>query len=94
MKSLKIMLLLLAFVFAIGVAFATVNVKPKIEFQANDYVRLNGSWEAIDEQSCEEGDFTCQVQYGQNGPVLDVYDEMGDEEPKSSGSQVPTVINP
>ncbi|ADF52561.1 MAG: hypothetical protein CMP12_20950 [Zunongwangia sp.] len=94
MKKLKVILPLLAIIFAIGVAFATVGDNSKTELQANDYVQLNGTWQAIPEQSCENGEFTCQVQLGQNGPVLDVYDERGDNQPKASASDMPTVIIP
>ena len=82
---------MLAMIFAIGLMFATPTEDNDPD---NDYVILNGSWEAIPEQNCEAGEFDCQVRYGQNGPVLEVYDAMGDEEPKPSGTETPTVINP
>ncbi|MDT0650805.1 DUF6520 family protein [Autumnicola edwardsiae] len=91
MKNLKFLLPMLAMIFAIGLMFATPTEDNDPD---NDYVILNGSWEAIPEQNCEAGEFDCQVRYGQNGPVLEVYDAMGDEEPKPSGTETPTVINP
>lgn len=90
----KVFLPMLAFIFAIGMAFATVNLEPEPEMLASDYILVGSSWITIPEQNCQEGQFNCQVRYGQNGPVLDVYDEMDDDVPKSSGTELPTVINP
>lgn len=93
MKKLKLILPMLAFICAIGMASATVDLKPEPNIQAQDYVLIDGSWEAIPEQNCTAGEYTCQVQFGQGGPVYEVYDEMDDEEPKASPSRDPKVIN-
>lgn len=91
MRNVKFLLPMLAFICAIGMAFATVDLKPEPVLQAQDYILLNGNtWVSIPEQNCAEGQFTCRVQDGDNGPY-DVYDEMYDDEPKSSSSP---QINP
>lgn len=91
MKFKKLILPMIAFVCAIGMAFATVDLKPEPVLQEQDYILLNGTtWVNIPEQSCAEGQFTCRVQDGDNGPY-EVYDEMHDDEPKSSASP---EINP
>lgn len=94
MKLKKLILPMMAMIFAIGLTFATVNTEPEPELLANDYILVGSSWITIPEQNCEDGQFNCQVRYGQNGPVLDVYDEMDDDEPKKSTSQNPTLILP
>lgn len=94
MKIRKLILPMLAIIFAISMAFANVNLKTEPELQSKDYVLLSGSWKAIPEQSCTNGQFDCEIRYGENGPVLKVYDEMGDTAPKHSPSKTPTIINP
>ena len=91
MKKLKVILPMLAIIFAIGLTFASVSPKTDLNVQANDYIQVGGSWVAIPEQTCEEGEFTCRVQDGDNGPY-EVYDEMNDDEPKSSASPDPNPI--
>ncbi len=68
MKNLKVILPMLAMIFAIGLTFATVNPAPEPDME-NDYILLNGTWLSIPEQPCEDGEFTCQVQDGEDGPV-------------------------
>ena len=96
MKNLKFLLPMLAFVFAIGVAFATVDLNPEPEpkILANDYVLVNGSWKAIPEQNCEGGLKNCRVQFGVDGPIYEVYDLMNTSTLKKSPSDKPTVISP
>lgn len=96
MKNLKILLPMLAFIFAIGVAFATVDLKPEPEpkILANDYVLIDGSWEAIPEQNCTIGSKTCRVQFGEGGPIYDVYDLMSTSSKKKNTTDEPTVIPP
>lgn len=96
MKNLKMILPMLAMIFAIGLTFATVDpeFKPEPVEQAKDYILINGTtWVSIDEQSCEGSEFICQVQDGENGPVYDVYDERNDDEPKRSSSEDPIIID-
>ena len=83
---------MLVLVCAIGMAFTTTDLKEEPKVQALDYILVNGSWQAIDEQNCTGEGYTCQVQYGANGPVFDVYDEMNDTEPKPNGTDDPIII--
>ena len=94
MKYLKVILPMMAFIFAIGMAFATVDLKPDAEpaMQAMDYILVNGEWEAIPEEDCEGTGFDCRVQLGTNGPIYEVFDEPGDNESKKSSSNRPRVI--
>ena len=85
---------MLAMIFAIGMSFAGITPEPESKALANDYVLINGSWEAIPEQSCADGRETCRVQFGENGPVYDVYDEMNTSSLKINGTGIPTVIVP
>lgn len=94
MNKLKVILPMLAMIFAIGMAFAAIDPEPEPKELTNDYVLIDGSWEAIPEQECNRGQFTCQVQIGENGPVYDVYDEMDESTLKPSPSPDPYVINP
>lgn len=94
MKNFKILLPMLAFIFAIGMAFTEPEHTVDPQVQVYDYILDNGTWRAVPEQNCQGiGDF-CRVQLGTNGPVYDLYDEMGDPEPKPSGSGDPIIINP
>ena len=71
MKKLKMILPMLAFIFAIGLAFAFTNS----DEEANkDYIQRNGQWEAITEVDCGTGTQPCEVTVGGDGP-FDVYDE-------------------
>lgn len=81
---------ILALIFSIGMSFTSLEK----DSQANDYVLNNGNWRAIPEQNCGEGEYTCQVKFGENGTPLDVYDEMDLTSIKESDSPIPTVINP
>jgi hypothetical protein len=94
MRNVKFLLPMLAFICAIGMAFATVDLKPDPEsaMQAMDYILVDGSWEAIPEENCTGTGFDCSVQLGTNGPIYQVFDEPGDAEPKPSGTDIPRVI--
>ena len=94
MKKLKVILPMLAIIFAIGLTFASVSPKTDPNVQANDYVLINGNWRAIDETPCQAGDETCRVQFGENGPVYDVYDEMDTSTLKESDSEDPIILDP
>lgn len=72
MKNLKILLPMLAFIFAIGVAFAIENVKSD---PSTDYVLIEGQFQSIGmELNCEPGNQSCKAQLQSNGKVYDVYD--------------------
>ena len=96
MKNVKFLFPMLVFIFAIGIAFANVDLKPNTELvlvQSMDYILVDGEWEAIPEQTCPGTGEICRVQLGANGPVFDVYDEQNDNQAKPSSSSKPTVIN-
>ena len=76
MKKLKVILPMLAIIFAIGLTFASVSPKSDPNVQAQDYVLVDGNWQAIPEQACTGGNETCRVQFGEEGPIYDLYDEM------------------
>jgi hypothetical protein len=94
MKNLKILIPMLACIFAIGMAFTAPDLKEGTEVQAFDYILVNGSWLPVEEQDCLGSGFTCRVQMGTNGPIYDLYDEIDDPQPKSSGTEDPIVIKP
>lgn len=95
MRNVKFLLPMLAMIFAIGMAFANVELKPDAEpeMQAMDYILVGEEWVEIPEQTCEGTDEICRVQLGTNGLVFEVYDEPGDSQAKSSSTPIPTVIN-
>jgi type 1 fimbria pilin len=95
MKTKKLMLPLMAFIFAIGLTFAAVNPEPEIKDQANDYLLINGEWEEIAEQPCSTtGPEECRVRLGENGPVYPVYDQMDTSTLKKNDTGDPIVIPP
>ncbi|SKB50404.1 hypothetical protein SAMN05660903_01112 [Salegentibacter salinarum] len=95
MKYLKVILPMLAIIFAIGLTFASVNSEPKPDVQTTDFIYLgNDNWQSIPEQECQGTEENCRVQIGAGGPVYDVYDEMDLGTVKlSPADQEPTVIN-
>lgn len=96
MKVKKLILPMLAFICAIGMAFAAVNFNPEPKIQANDFVYLgNNSWKEIPEQNCQGTEENCRVQFGTGGHVYNVYDEMNLNTLKlAPENQEPTIINP
>ncbi len=67
MKHLKVILPMMAMIFAIGLTFATVNPEPepKPEIPENEsyalmYVNIDGEWHEI-EVDCEAGEANCRV---------------------------------
>lgn len=76
MKNLKVLLPMLAFIFAVGMAFATTEPKEEPEVQVFDYILIDGDWVRISEQGCTGTAKNCQVRVGEGGPLYDVYDEM------------------
>lgn len=70
MKLKNVMLPMMAFIFAIGMSFATVGVEAD---PLNDYIQRDGEWEAIPEQDCGEGEEICEVIKGNEG-TFTVYD--------------------
>ena len=77
MKKLKVILPMLAIIFAIGLTFASVHSEPKPDVQSTDFIYLgNNNWQEIPEQECQGTEENCRVQIGEGGPVFNVYDEM------------------
>lgn len=68
----------MALLVVLGMSFTSLGSETEVqpEAVANDYVYDNGNWRAIPEQNCTGGTQTCQVQFGTNGPIYDLYDEM------------------
>lgn len=85
---------MLAFVFAIGMAFTSPEKGEEAVIQS-DYVLLeDNSWRAIPEQNCQGNVETCKVQFGTNGPIYEVYDEMDIQTLKlAPAGHQPTIIN-
>lgn len=71
MKKLKVILPMLAILFAIGLSFATVRLDLDPE---NDYIRQGSFWQAIPEVTCNPLDDACLVQLQPNGQVYQVFD--------------------
>ncbi|WP_405199345.1 DUF6520 family protein [Christiangramia sp. LLG6405-1] len=85
----------MALLVVFGMSFTNLEseTEEQPEIVASDYIRNNGSWEAIPEQNCATGSETCRVQFGVGGPVFDVYDEMLLNTLKASDSPEPTILN-
>jgi len=80
MNVKKLMLPMMAFIFAIGMMFATPNVENDPN---NDYVQLSdGTWFSISEQNCGDGNEACQAQLAPEGDIYQVYDDMSTSSPK------------
>lgn len=92
MKNLKILLPMLAFIFAIGMAFAMTDLKEEPEVLALDYYVENGVWKSVPEQNCGIGEKICRIQFGPNGTPHVLYDNMNDEEPKTGNSDDPIIL--
>ncbi len=91
MKIRNLMLPMMAFICAIGMAFSTSNSVQ----QEHDYVDLgNGNFMEIDELDCGIGSQICQAELGEDGPVYPVYDEETSENPKQSSSEDPFTVDP
>jgi hypothetical protein len=95
MRNSKLILPMMVFICAIGMAFATVDSEPEPEVQTSDFIYLGSdNWQEILEQECEGTDENCRVQIGTGGPIYDVYDEMDlNTVKKSPVNQNPKVIN-
>ena len=90
MKKLKLVLPLMAFIFAIGLSFAFTEMETNPN---NDFIHLGGdSWLPIQEVNCAEGDKTCTVQRTEGGQIYDVYDEEDLATLKNSDSNEPIKL--
>lgn len=59
MKKLKLILPMLAFIFAIGMSFAFVDATPE-DYYATGFIQLDGTWYQVD-VDCDSGLDECQV---------------------------------
>lgn len=86
---------MMALLVVLGMSFT--NFESETEEQpvmvASDYVYDNGNWQPIPEQDCTGGSRTCQVQFGTNGPIYDLYDEMDLSTKKKNGNGAIIVLN-
>ena len=86
MKYLKMILPMMAMIFAIGLMFANPNVENDPN---NDYVQLNdGTWFTIPEQDCGVGDAACEAQLAPGGDIYQVYDDMSTSFPKEGDGKL------
>ncbi|AVR44238.1 hypothetical protein C7S20_02595 [Christiangramia fulva] len=94
MKTKKIFLPVLVLLGTIAMAFNTGNSKVSPIQQPKDFIEVGGVRQPIAEQECQGEGFTCKVKFEEGGTEYPVYDEMNDTQPKQSGSEDATLINP
>ena len=86
----KFLLPMMAFVFAIGLSFATERSTAD---PMSDYVHENGLWIEIPEQLCLGAEGNCVIQFSDNpGVELDVYDARRFDTKKTGGTDHTPVI--
>ncbi|MBZ9629143.1 DUF6520 family protein [Salegentibacter sp. LM13S] len=91
MKLKKLILPMMAFVFAIGMAFATVDLKPDlemIEMEAQDYVLTPDGVVAIAEINCGMGEINCEARLAEGEPAYPVFDDQALKNRKKGSGQV------
>lgn len=79
-------------IYALGMSFTTFNdaIDP-----STDFVLQNGNFEPVGmELNCCVGSATCRVQFGEGGPVFDLYDEMDLSTKKIGGDGTIIILNP
>lgn len=86
---------IMALLVVLGMSFTNFEseTEEQPESVASDYVYDNGNWQPIPEQDCTGGNQTCRVQFGTNGPIYDLYDEMDLSTKKQNGSGSIIVLN-
>ena len=87
---------ILGIIFAVGMSFTTFETDEVIspEAVALDYVYNSGNWEPIPEQNCTGGQQPCKVQFGEGGPIFDLYDEMDLSTRKETSDGTIIILNP
>lgn len=85
----------MALLVVFGMSFTNLEseTEEQPEIVASDYVYDNGNWQPIPEQNCTGGSRTCRVQFGTNGPIYDLYDEMDLATKKLNGTGSIIVLN-
>tara|TARA_B100000378_G_scaffold241486_1_gene210326 strand:+ start:68181 stop:68456 length:276 start_codon:yes stop_codon:yes gene_type:complete len=74
MKFKKLILPIIAIVFAIGMAFATVDTKSSSD-PDNDYVQTDSGVVTIDEIDCGAGNVNCMARLIEGEPAYPVFDD-------------------
>ncbi len=98
MKFKKLILPIVAIVFAIGMAFATTNftLEPKNspdvpnDLQATMFVNIGNSWYEI-EVDCESGAANCQVRFDEDpvsGTTYQVYNSKNLDDPAQGSANI------
>ncbi|PKD19480.1 hypothetical protein APR41_16090 [Salegentibacter salinarum] len=98
MKLKKFLLPMMAFIFAIGMAFATVNMEPEPEIPESDnyatmYVHINGEWYDI-QVDCEIGTSDCIVEFDEDptlGATYEVYNSDDFNDPAEGGGIIKSL---
>lgn len=103
MKFKKLILPIVAIVFAIGMAFATTNftLEPKgspdvpNDLQATMFVRVNNNWHEVD-VDCEDGDSLCQVTFSEDpeGNSYQVYNSQNINDPAFGSGSIKIIDGP
>lgn len=93
MKSFKLMLPMLAFVLAIGAAFAFTS-STEVDFYANGYIQIDGMWHQVEVDCEQQAAFDCVVQIeGEPEETYQVYAEENTSTPLKGTAPVPKVIS-
>lgn len=89
MKSLKFLMPMLAFVMAVGFAFAN-----KANVQSAGWINLDGVATQLNEDPCKDDGSTCKVRFtdDQQQRVFDVYTDQSLQDLKEDGTGVPYEI--
>lgn len=89
MKVRYLMLPMMAFICAIGMAFASANL---VKDQSTGYVFRNDAWQPVS-VDCGVGDLNCEVKYSQNGQEYPVF-ESDLETIRTGSAEDAILINP
>ncbi|MCM4162417.1 MULTISPECIES: DUF6520 family protein [unclassified Arenibacter] len=90
MKKLKLILPLLAFVFAIALSFAFVDKSADKDYYATKYILVQApnGWATIDVE-CTPDNAECEVEFSEEpGTKYRVYDEKDTSKPTEGNGQI------
>jgi len=85
MKIKKLILPMLAIIFAISMVFASPNWENDPN---NDYVLTSQGVVPIQEINCNEGEKQCRAQLEEGGPIYDVFDDASLTMPKIGNGSI------
>lgn len=88
MKLRKLMLPMMAFICAIGMAFASANV---IEDQSTGYIFENNTWRTV-QVDCGEGEIDCRVKLADDDTIYQVF-EADLTTPKEGNTIQPIMVD-